>query len=111
MHNYPRLHEIWTDRIDAINEYNSSFSGSLSTAGVPNDQTLTLVTSFISLQQPDHVDGLWQQGDWDESMWWYEEPIRNFSFDVRFRDPNTLPPMTPQVTYLQQELFVRDFNR
>ncbi|MEM9567813.1 MAG: hypothetical protein AAF974_05850 [Cyanobacteria bacterium P01_E01_bin.34] len=111
MHNYPRLHEIWTSRIDAINQYNNSFSGSLSTAGVPDDQTLTLVTSFISLKQPDHVDGLWQQGDSDEAMWWYQQPIRNFSFDDRFKDPNQLPPMTPQVTYLQQELFVRDFNR
>ncbi|MGK7909942.1 MAG: hypothetical protein AB4050_00440 [Synechococcus sp.] len=111
MHNYPRLHEIWTSRIDAIDQYNSSFSGSLSTSGVPDDQTLTLVTSFISLQQPDHVDGLWQQGSDSGAMWWYQQPIRNFSFDDRFRDPNQLPPMTPQVTYLQQQLFVRNFNR
>ena len=115
MHNYPRLHEIWTRGDDAINRYNSNFSGSLPSGGDPgNSETLTLVTSFISLQQPDHVDGLWEQGGPSQGnsvMWWYQQPIRNFSFDDRFRDPNTLPPMTPQVTYLQQELFVRDFNR
>ncbi|MGK7909227.1 MAG: hypothetical protein AB4040_18625, partial [Synechococcus sp.] len=95
MHNFPRMHEIWT-RADG--------------EGPATNQTLTLATSFVSLQQPDHVNGLWQQGD-DDSFWYYQQPIRNWSFETRFSNPNTLPPMTPQVTYLQQELFVRDFTR
>ena len=91
MHNFPRLHEVWT-------------------SGPPTDQTLTIAGSFVSLQQPDHVDGLWQQGG-SGSFWYYQQPIRNWSFETRFSNPNTLPPMTPQVTYLRQELFVRDFTQ
>ena len=90
MHNLPRFHEVWD-------------SGS-NTA--ETDATLTLATSLVSLKQPDHVDGTWRQTQ--GSLWYYQQPIRNWSFETRFRDPEQLPPMTPSVSYLRQELFVRD---
>ncbi|WP_156820254.1 hypothetical protein [Synechococcus sp. PCC 7336] len=93
MHNLPRFHEVWDSNSNTIE----------------TDATLTLLTSFVSLKQPDHVDGTWRQTQ--GSLWYYQQPIRNWSFDTRFRDPTQLPPMTPSVAYLRQELFVRDFDR
>ena len=90
MHNFPRLHEIWT-------------------GGGFSNKTLTIRGSFISLQEPDHVNGLWLQNT--GGHWYYQQPIRNWSFETRFSDPSQIPPMTPQVNYLRQELFVRDFTR
>ncbi|MEL7085062.1 MAG: hypothetical protein AAGM36_11245 [Cyanobacteria bacterium J06597_1] len=104
MHNFPRLHEVWTG--------NTSFPLPPATPGPAGvNQTLSILGSFVSLQQPDHVDGAWLQGSSSDPMWYYQQPVRNWSFETRFRDPNTLPPMTPQFNFLRQELFVRDFTQ
>lgn len=82
LENYPRLHEHWTDR------------------------TLAYQGSFVSLDRPRRVDGAWRYG-----RPVYTAPNRNWRYDTRFNNLNSLPPLTPQFVYLRQELFVRDFER
>lgn len=67
--------------------------------------TLTYSGSFVSLGAPRRAAGAWALGGTR-----YTAPIRAFSFDTDFEDPETLPPMTPQFVYLRQELFVRRFE-
>ncbi|MEM9092607.1 MAG: hypothetical protein AAGC93_28230 [Cyanobacteria bacterium P01_F01_bin.53] len=96
MHNYPRLHEIWT-RFGSF--------------GAAQDNELIISGSFVSLNEPDHVDGVWLIGRPWQPHWYYQQAVRTWSFENRFRNPDLLPPLTPQVNLLQQELFVRDFTR
>ncbi len=79
LENYPRFHEDW------------------------EDVTLTYRGSFVSLDRPRHVDGLWE----DQS---YDPPDRDWGFELRFRDPVNLPPLSPRFVYLAQDLFVREFE-
>lgn len=81
LENYSRLHELWTG------------------------QTLTYRGSFVSLNKPRHVDGLWFHGEPQ-----YKAPIRDFGYDTDFNDAAKLPPLTPRFVYLRQELFVRHFE-
>ena len=81
LENYPRLHERWSGR------------------------TLTYKGSFVSFDKPQHVNGRWGQGNV------YNAPRRNWSYDERFNNAEQLPPMAPRFVYLQQERFVRDFER
>jgi hypothetical protein len=80
LENYPRLHESW--------------------GGV----TLVYLGSFVSLYAPDHVSGA------HSTPGQYNPPIRDWSYDVDFNDPTNLPPLSPRVVYLRQNLFVRDFE-
>lgn len=82
LENYPRLHEYWTGR------------------------TLTYRGSFVSLDQPRHVNGAWVYGGR-----YYTAPDRNWDYDTRFNDAANLPPLSPRFVYLRQELFVRDFEQ
>jgi hypothetical protein len=82
LENYPRFHENWSGR------------------------TLTYRGSFVSLNRPLHVDGVWVYGNPQ-----YTAPNRNWSYDTAFNDAANLPPLTPQFVYLRQELFVRQFER
>lgn len=82
LENYPRLHENWDGR------------------------TLTYQGSLVSLDRPRRVNGAWRHGNPV-----YTAPNRNWRYDTRFNNVNTLPPLTPQFVYLRQELFVRDFER
>lgn len=81
LENYPRLHEKWTN------------------------QTLLYRGSFVSLNTPRHVDGLWVYGEPQ-----YKAPIRDFGYDTDFNDATKLPPLSPRFVYLRQELFVRKFE-
>ncbi len=82
LENYPRFHEKWTGR------------------------TFTYLGSFVSLNQPLHVNGAWVYGGMQ-----YTAPIRNWGYDADFNDAANLPPLTPEFVYLRQELFVRQFER
>lgn len=82
LENYPRFHENWSGR------------------------TLTYGGSFVSLNQPRHVDGRWIYGNP-----YYEAPNRNWSYDTDFNDAANLPPLSPRFVYLRQELFERDYER
>jgi hypothetical protein len=67
--------------------------------------TLTYLGSFVSLNEPLHVNGAWSHGTH------YTRPTWNWSFDdTLFVDPDTFPPWSPVFTYLKQELFVRQFE-
>jgi len=83
LENYPRFHENWNGTV-----------------------TLTYRGSFVSLNRPRHVSGVWVYGSTH-----YTAPIRNWNYDVSFNDAANLPPITPRFVYLRQELFVRDFER
>lgn len=67
------------------------------------DVLLTYRGSFVSLDRPRHVDGRWE----DQS---YDPPDRDWGFELRFRDPVNLPPLTPRFVHLAQDLFVREFE-
>ena len=81
LENYPRLHENWSGK------------------------TLTYKGSFVSFDKPQHVNGPWGKSGV------YSAPRRNWSYDERFNNAEQLPPMAPRFVYLQQERFVRDFER
>lgn len=81
LHNYPRLHENWTGA------------------------TLTYWGSMVSLGIPLHVNGVWT----DAKNWAYIQPLRDFNYDPYFNSYENLPPMTPNLVYLRQEVFSRTF--
>jgi len=64
----------------------------------------TYVGSLVSLGPPRHSTSTWGP------FTYYSAPNRNWSYEVRFNDPDLLPPMTPTFVYLRQELFVRDYE-
>jgi hypothetical protein len=84
LHNYPRLHENWKQSI-----------------------TLTYRGSMVSLGMPQHVSGVWT----DNQNWAYRNPNRDYNYDRDFDAYEKLPPMTPNLIYLRQEVFSRKFLR
>ena len=62
LENYPRFHEDWSG------------------------ETLTYRGSFVSLNQPRHVDGHWSSQS-------YSPPIRDWGYDTDFNDAAKLPPL------------------
>ena len=82
LENYPRFHEQWSGK------------------------TLTYYGSFVSLNNTQHVTGLWVYGSPQ-----YTAPTRNWHYDVSFNDAAKLPPLTPRFVYLRQELFVRKYEQ
>jgi hypothetical protein len=65
---------------------------------------LTYRGSFISLNIPTHV-----RGKWDDQL--YDAPERNWDYDTDFNNSNKLPPLTPNIVYLRQEAFLRNFEQ
>ena len=41
----------------------------------------------------------------------YKPPIRDWDFDLDFRDARRLPPLTPRAVSIKQDLFLREFER
>lgn len=82
LENYPRLHENW--------------SGT----------TLTYRGSFVSLDNPRHVNGGWVYGSP-----YYTAPTRNWDYDTSFNNAENLPPLSPRFVYLRQELFERQYEK
>ena len=79
--------------------------------------------SFVSLGTPLEYSGKWSggapvdssgfapgDGTGNAAALFYSIPSRNFNFDPNFTSFSGLPPMTPSVVYLQQEVFKRSFN-
>jgi Tfp pilus assembly protein PilX len=60
--------------------------------------------SFVSLGAPLEYSGTYIGGGT-----YYMIPVRNFNFDPNFNAFSGLPPLTPRVVYLQQEVFKRNF--
>jgi hypothetical protein len=72
--------------------------------------------SFVSLGTPNEYSGKWYNNTYFVGNGgstnttipeYYIIPARNFNFDPNFTSYSNLPPMTPKVTYLQQEVFKR----
>jgi hypothetical protein len=75
MHNFPRFLERWRERWN--------FAGSM-------------IPLYHSTQAV---------GQYNANSTIYSPPIRNWSFDVTFLDPNKLPPSTPSFQYVQPTAF------
>lgn len=68
LENYPRFHEKWSGR------------------------TLTYRGSFVSFNRPIRADGTWVYG-----FPQYTAPTRDWGYDIRFNEPDKLPPLSPMV--------------
>ncbi len=84
LENHPRFHEDW------------------------NTRDLNYQGSFVSLGEPEHVNGRWCGAGSDCNI--YERPNRNWNFDAAFNNALNLPPLTPRSVYVQQVLFTEDFK-
>jgi hypothetical protein len=63
--------------------------------------------SFVSLGIPKEFSGAYQDGC--AVTCYYDVPNRNFSYDTDFDATDRLPPLTPKVMYLQQDIFKRTY--
>ncbi|MGH7787888.1 MAG: hypothetical protein ACRERC_13520 [Candidatus Binatia bacterium] len=84
LENYPRFHETW--------------------AG----QTLTYQGAFVSLGEPEHVNGPWLGTGAAINI--YDPPTRVWNFEPGYNNAANLPPLTPRFVYVQQVLFTEDFK-
>jgi hypothetical protein len=66
--------------------------------------------SFVSLGEPQKLNGAYNYGCNDASRCYYNIPGRDFGFDTTFNSSSGLPPLAPQVVYLKQKVFRRDYN-
>jgi hypothetical protein len=69
--------------------------------------TFRYVGSLVSLFESDHSVGLWGNNinPGFSNGAYYNAPTRDWSFDIRFRDPRLLPPGTPRVGTVIQTAF------
>jgi hypothetical protein len=84
------------------------------------DVPLTYRGSFISLGTAAEFSGRYQAGKlgWGDlrninnlnDYYYYYPPIRNYFYDTNFNFAERLPPLTPQVVFLQQKVFKRDYD-
>lgn len=63
-------------------------------------RTLLYRGSFISLGMAQNVSGTWANQV-------YNAPGRNWNYDLAFNDANNLPPLTPRLVYIRQDVFGR----
>lgn len=120
-----------TNRVAAITEIYAAFlTGTDTTGGVDGDGgqggqysggvhnlkrmhedwrtvRLTYRGSLVSLNMPQHVNGVWTHGASSSQYW---APDRDFNYDTDFNNADNLPPLTPTFVYTRQQLFVRDFE-
>ncbi len=69
--------------------------------------------SFVSLGTPQQLNGAYQLGCADgiaSATCYYNIPSRDFGYDTSFNSVSGLPPLTPQVVYLKQKVFKRDYD-
>jgi Tfp pilus assembly protein PilX len=88
LENYPRFHEDW------------------SPGGT--QRALNYRGSFVSLGTPQYANGEWCGTGATCNI--YDPPARNWDYDASFNDANFLPPLTPQVNLLRQQLFTRFYQ-
>jgi Tfp pilus assembly protein PilX len=86
LENYPRFFEGWQPGGTA--------------------RTLTYAGSFITLQAPRYEAGAFQGG----GSIVYDPPARNWDYDASFNDTRLLPPLTPQVNFVQQNRYTRFYQ-
>jgi hypothetical protein len=71
-----------------------------------NGQSFNYSGSLVSLGVPLEFDGTFRPGGRPDS--YFYAPNRNFAYDTDFNSFPKLPPMTPSVIYLQQDVFKRN---
>lgn len=69
-------------------------------------QTFNYNGSMVSLGIPLEFSGWFRPGSKSDS--YFNPPNRNFTYDTSFNAFPSLPPMTPSVIYLQQDVFRRN---
>jgi hypothetical protein len=88
LENYPRFHEDW------------------SPGGT--QRALNYRGSFVSLGTPQYANGEWCGTGGGCNI--YDPPARNWDYDASFNNVNLLPPLTPRVNLMQQQLFTRFYQ-
>ncbi len=96
LNNYPRFHEDWG------NGYTMASSELI---------PFNYQGSLVSLSAPRWVNGAFCGSGSLGNCNIYNPPQRNWRYDVLFNDAANLPPMTPRVISLKQELFSRSFDQ
>ena len=90
--------------------YDGSYSGGLNNymrfLEDWNGQTINYTGSMISLGTPLEYHGNFRAGGDTDS--YFNPPNRNFNYDIDFNSFSKLPPLTPSVVYLQQDVFRRN---
>ncbi len=106
LNNYMRMMENW-------------HSGRAGTPTLANPETLgpTIFRyrgSFVSSGDRANVSGPYQGGCGNtgtaSATCYYNVPARDFGFDTTFNTVAGLPPLSPQVVYLKQKVFRRDYD-
>ena len=88
LENYPRFHEDWSP---------------------PGGQrALNYRGSFVSLGTPQYANGEWCGTGGGCNI--YDPPARNWDYDASFNNVDFLPPLTPRVNLMQQQLFTRFYQ-
>ncbi len=90
LNNYMRMLEHWEDR--ALN-----YRGSFVSLGEPLEHS----GRFILGRKKSNLDYLSNQA-------YFHPPIRNWAFDLDYNTYKLLPPLSPRVIYLQQDVFKRN---
>jgi Tfp pilus assembly protein PilX len=95
VNNYPRFHEDWRNGVTDLNQVTFHYQGSL-----------------VSLGAPTKVNGSFcGSGSLNGDCNIYNPPDRDWRFDPYFKDAENMPPIAPQVVYLKQEIFSRNFDK
>ncbi len=80
------------------------------TGGLP-DKTFKYRGSFVSKGLQTEFNGQYRGGSGSgNGADYYGIPNRDFGFDSDFNRADGLPPLTPRVTYLTQQVFKRDYD-
>jgi hypothetical protein len=91
-------------------EYGSYYSGGLNNymrlLEDWSDQTLNYSGSMVSLGTPLEFNGDYRSAGYSES--YFNAPNRKFNYETDFNSFPKLPPLTPSVVYLQQDVFRRN---
>jgi hypothetical protein len=78
-------------------------------AGLP-DKTFKYRGSFVSKGIPTEFNGQYRGGNGFTPGTYYGIPNRDFGFDEDFNRVDGLPPLTPRVNFLTQQVFKRDYD-
>ena len=109
LNNYIRMLEDWgvTGNAQYFN-----YSGSFVSLGTPLEYSGIWVNNFDLTTRARITGNGISSGTTTsrDTNAYYNIPSRNYNFDPNFTSFDRLPPMTPRVQYLQQEVFKRTFN-
>jgi hypothetical protein len=87
LNNFPRTHEDWDLRVPIF-----------------------IRGSFVSLNYPVHVSGRFRGSSGIDQNDIFVPPIRLWDYDQDFNIASNLPPLTPVVRWIKQDVFLRRFN-